>query len=91
MADNNQQNSDEKFRKSLLRAYGVYMGAGLSLVLSILGGGFGGKIIDDKLSTSPLFLLVGFGLGTAAGFYNLILTLKREKEASQDDGKNHKS
>lgn len=46
------------------------------LVGPLLVGLFGGKWIDGKLKTSPIFLIVGMLLGLAAGVYGLIRVLK---------------
>lgn len=42
------------------------------LVGSILIGIFGGKWIDGKLETFPLFLIIGLLLGLATGIYAMI-------------------
>nr|WP_087960634.1 MULTISPECIES: AtpZ/AtpI family protein [Bacillus] len=46
------------------------------LVGSLLIGVFGGKWIDSKLSTEPLFLIIGLLLGVVLGFFGIIRVLK---------------
>jgi F0F1-type ATP synthase assembly protein I len=45
------------------------VGAGFQLVFSILFFMGMGALLDRKTHTGPLFLLIGLGLGLAAGFY----------------------
>jgi ATP synthase protein I len=42
------------------------------LVGSILVGVFGGKWIDKKFHTDPIFLVIGLLLGLAAGVYAML-------------------
>ena len=49
---------------------------GFALPVSIAAGGFLGYWADGKLSTFPWLTLVGFLLGVAAGFVNLIRAVK---------------
>lgn len=45
-----------------------YLDLGLRLTLSLLIGVVGGRWVDDKVGTSPLFLLLGLFIGITAGF-----------------------
>ena len=64
----------------------IYSTIGMELVLSILVGLFGGRWLDQKLHTGNVLALLGFALGTVAGFLTLFRAAKRlEREASQDD------
>jgi ATP synthase protein I len=48
----------------------------MTFVLSTVLGLAGGYWADRWLGTSPLFLLLGLGLGIAAGFVNLFRSVK---------------
>jgi len=47
------------------------------LVGSILIGVFGGRWIDHKLDTEPIFLIVGLLLGLAAGVYAMLRLVRQ--------------
>ncbi len=58
-------------------------GGGLILVSATLGGYWLGLEVDKALHlTSPLWAIVGVILGTAIGFYDLILLLRQVTKAS---------
>jgi len=57
---------------------------GMTLVLATVIGLAGGYFLDRWLGTSPWLILIGLGLGIAAGFVNLFRSVKR---AGQDDDK----
>ncbi|MSR37098.1 MAG: AtpZ/AtpI family protein [Gemmatimonadetes bacterium] len=52
-----------------------YSGLGLQLAFSVVLFLLGGQWLDGKLSTRPLFTLVGAFVGAAAGFYSLYVNL----------------
>lgn len=65
---------------------------GVSMVLIMLLGIYGGNWLDNRLGSSPFFLLLGIILGTGAGFYNLWSELsklveidKRRKQELEED------
>ncbi|GLH64070.1 membrane protein [Parageobacillus sp. G301] len=47
------------------------------LVGSILVGVFGGKWIDEKFHTEPIFLIVGLLIGLAAGVYGMLRLIRQ--------------
>ena len=55
---------------------------GMTLVLATVIGLAGGYFLDRWLGTSPWLILIGLGLGIAAGFVNLFRSVKR---AERDD------
>ena len=57
---------------------------GVSMVLIILLGVYGGNWLDHRLGTSPIFLLLGVFLGVGAGFYNLWSELSKLNEVNKD-------
>ncbi len=67
---------------------------GVAMTLTMLLGIFGGDWLDRRLSTSPLFLLLGIFLGIGAGFYNLWSELSKlveiDKEKKLQEEKQHK-
>ncbi len=64
---------------------GAVMGleVGLTFTVTVVGLFYLGFKADEHYGTSPLWSLVGFGVGFLAGFYNLFLTVdnasKQEK------------
>jgi hypothetical protein len=59
-------------QRNPMKAYALMTGILSQLVGSILIGIFGGKWIDGKLETFPLFLIIGLLLGLATGIYAMI-------------------
>lgn len=57
-------------------ALGMAFRLATELVAGILVGGFIGWQLDKWLDTTPLFLLVFFALGFAAGLFNVIRTAR---------------
>jgi len=49
-----------------------YAGMGLELAGSIVGLTLAGLWIDHAFDTKPIWLLIGVGVGTVGGLYNLI-------------------
>ena len=58
------------------QAIALYTAILSQLVGSILIGIFGGKWIDQKLETEPLFLIIGLFLGLAAGIYTMLRSVR---------------
>lgn len=65
-----------------------YMSLGAEFASSILGCTFLGIVIDKKLSTTPLFTIVGVFFGFAVGMYLLIAISKRINNNDDDEGVN---
>lgn len=55
---------------------GLVTSIGLNWAAAILIGLFGGRWVDGRLHTGPLFLLLGLLLGMAAGFWGSLKLLK---------------
>jgi ATP synthase protein I len=71
-----QQQADDR-RKGKAQGLGLGMRIGIELLASVLVGGGLGWFIDDKLGTSPIFLLALVSLGFTAGVLNVIRLTKR--------------
>ncbi|MFN7964164.1 MAG: AtpZ/AtpI family protein [Acidobacteriota bacterium] len=56
---------------------GPYMGAASVMTGAVLGGGFGGRWLDERLATSPLFLMLGLLGGAAVGMYEIVRVATR--------------
>jgi F0F1-type ATP synthase assembly protein I len=54
------------------KTVGVLSTVGLAFVLAIVLGTAAGVWVDRRFGTAPLGLLVGFGMGLAAGVLNVI-------------------
>lgn len=69
--------SEEERRKSAertgsaLRAVALLSGAGFLMAAAIAVGVFGGRWADERLDTAPWLMVVGFLLGTVAGFVQM--------------------
>jgi F0F1-type ATP synthase assembly protein I len=66
------------------------MGMGFYIAIAIVGGIWGGQLLDEKYHTSPLLLIIGLVLGIAVaalGVYNMlkpfIAEAKKEDSASK--------
>jgi ATP synthase protein I len=64
-------------RKGKAEGIGIGMRIGIELVASVLVGAGLGWFFDDRLHTSPIFLLALLALGFAAGVLNVIRLTKR--------------
>lgn len=54
------------------RAYALMSAILSQLVGSVLIGIFGGRWLDKRIETEPLFLIIGLLIGLAAGTYSTI-------------------
>lgn len=54
-----------------VRYFSFALSFGVTMILAILLGLFGGRWLDRQLSTDPIFMLLGIFFGIAAGFYRL--------------------
>jgi ATP synthase protein I len=63
-----------------LREASPLLGIGTTMAASLALGLLGGRWIDVKLGTWPLFFLVGGALGVASSMYQLYSLLMRPKK-----------
>ncbi len=59
------------------------VGAGLILVTGTLGGYGLGLLVDKWTHMTPIWSIVGLILGTALGFYDLLLLLRQVSKATE--------
>jgi ATP synthase protein I len=69
--------SEEQPRKAgktaeALRAAAVLSGAGFTMAAAVAIGALAGNWLDHRLGTEPWLLIVGFFLGTIAGFMQMM-------------------
>ena len=72
--------------KGAWKALGELSSIGMALVVATVLGLVAGYYADRWLGTKPWLLLLGLGLGIAAGFVNLFRSVKRA-ERELDDSK----
>lgn len=84
--DKDDRNGNKFLELSFYRAYAIYTGIVFQLVMAIVLGVLGGRYLDQKLDTQPVFLVVGVVLGSTLGFYNLFRLLKYH-QSKQDEKK----
>ncbi|GMB09433.1 putative F0F1-ATPase subunit (Ca2+/Mg2+ transporter) [Thermolongibacillus altinsuensis] len=58
------------------RAMGLMTAISSQLVGSVLVGIFGGRFLDEKWDTEPLFLIIGLLVGLAAGIYAMLRLIR---------------
>ncbi len=73
----------QKNDRSHIKAYALMSGILAQLVGSILIGIFGGKWIDNKVGTFPLFLIIGLLLGLGTGIYAMIRLIQHYYSGEQ--------
>ena len=70
--------------KSTWKALGELSSIGMTLVLATVIGLGAGYYADRWLGTTPWLMLLGLGLGIAAGFVNLFRTVSRTERELDD-------
>ena len=77
---------DRQTRKALssYAQAGAYIGSGMQFAATIALGLFAGWWLDERLSTTPLFLIAGTILGAVAGFIYLYRNLTRGTDESTE-------
>jgi ATP synthase protein I len=60
-----------------IRSVGAISTVGLSFVFAMVIGAWFGRVLDGWLGTGPLFFVVFFFLGLAAGILNVYRTVSR--------------
>lgn len=68
-----------------LAALGL-LGVGFFVAISIILGVVGGRWLDDKLNSEPVFLIVGLLLGIVVAFYGVYIMLRPLMKDKQDKG-----
>lgn len=63
---------------------------GIELALAVFVGAFGGYALDGWFDTEPLFLILGFFVGVAAGFLNLYRLIASEEKMLQSKKREQK-
>jgi len=80
-------NKPNQRNASIGEAYRIaspYLSLGIQFVVIILICLFAGKWADDYFETSPLFILVGAGVGIVAGFYHFFKAVLGWGKKSRD-------
>jgi ATP synthase protein I len=75
--------ADQK-SKRLMEDWGKYGSIGVEMLASVLVGAFGGYGLDRLFHTKPWLMIVGFILGSIAGFRSLFRLLKEENKEKRD-------
>lgn len=69
-------------RAAALRLIGIGWYVGICIVLGVVGGLW----LDSKLSTKPIFVIVGLMLGVILAFYGLYRMIRPTINKKQDKG-----
>lgn len=70
----------------IAESFAMISQVGITFVLYVVGSVVAGNFIDDKLSTSPLFLIVFIVVGIIAAFYNIFkMLMKLAAKEGEDD------
>jgi len=68
-----------------LAAFGM-VGVGFFVAISIILGVVGGRWLDGKLNSEPVFLVIGLLLGIVVAFYGVYIMLRPLMNDKQDKG-----
>ncbi len=71
---------------STVSQLGRYSGYGITLGLAVALFAWLGTLLDERLGTKPLFVLLGTFVGFGAGFYRLIRDLAVDADDEPDGG-----
>jgi ATP synthase protein I len=71
----------QRKKKSIIQ----YASLGLEMGIAVILGIWGGKFLDNRLGTAPIFLWLGFGLGVGAAIKSLVNIAKKAQEELKDD------
>jgi len=63
---------------------------GIELVVAVFVGGLGGHAIDRWFHSDPLFLILGFFVGVAAGFLNCYRLIASEEKMLKSEKRDQK-
>jgi F0F1-type ATP synthase assembly protein I len=66
------------------RSLGGLATVGITFVVATAGATIGGYYLDRWLGTSPVFTLLGLGLGIGTGFREFFRMIKRAGEEERD-------
>nr|WP_238480680.1 AtpZ/AtpI family protein [Desulforadius tongensis] len=71
---------------SPLQALAITTTIGMELAITSVLGFYGGRYIDHRLDTAPVFLIIGLLAGLAVGVMGIINTLNAFFKDKQDKG-----
>ena len=74
-------------RGALPQSYDVALRWALTLAVAVLIGFLAGRWLDNKLHTTPLFMLIGLFWGLAGSFLSLFLQVKKMQEKEEQQPK----
>ena len=71
---------------SLMAQVGRHAGYGMTIAASAALFAWLGTLVDERLGTRPLFVLLGAFLGFGAGFYSMYRRLVLDTSHERDEG-----
>lgn len=80
------RSGDDEPTPTLAGELGRYAGHGLTIALSTALFAWLGSWADDRLGTSPVFVLLGVFVGFGAGFYSMITKLGGAGDTGESGG-----
>lgn len=67
-----------------IKEVGPYIDLGMRLTVAMVAGVLGGLWLDKKIHTTPLFLILGFFLGSVTGFWSIYKTIYGKNQKQRD-------
>jgi F0F1-type ATP synthase assembly protein I len=83
--DDKEELTDPESRKMLNQA-GNFAAVGLEMGLAVAIGIFGGRFLDSKLDTEPVFFWIGFSIGIGAAAKAVVVAVQRARKSLGTNG-----
>lgn len=78
MAEEPQRRPTPPSFQEVFRSVSPYLDIGMTFVVAIGAGAWGGAWLDTRYATSPWWLLTGALVGIAVGFYHFLAVVLRK-------------
>jgi len=89
-SEKSKQRQPRPLKRGILpAAYDLALRWAITLTVAVLAGVFAGRWVDQKLGTTPLFILIGLFWGVGGSFFSIYLQLKKMQE--KEEKESHRS